>query len=335
MDLDELRTVQAKERRKDSLQHLRNSFYADVATYIADLRAQRDRRAQRVDHPFSDDGVRRLSDEIETAEEVAEAIYERRVGKVVKLASFAAADMAVEEEGMTEDERRLFDDLVDRIERNKATVLDALSGVTDPEQLGGDDASPGAEPGAVESETADSAVVEPEVAEPEAPGSQPERNPASEPATVSERPGEPDAAKSEPDEGESDLLADAMGGDGPSGNGETPAGTDVRQLPDEAEMAGCERDSATVESDTTEEDPSTLRTDGATVAEERTNGSSGGSDAGQSTGTDRTTVRITDDVGSILGIDDREYDLEREDVVTLPETNAGPLLEQGAAERLD
>lgn len=323
MDLDELRTVQAKERRKDSLQHLRDSFYADVATYIADLRAQRDRRAQRVDDPFSDDGVRRLSDEIETAEEVAEAIYERRVGKVVKLASFAAADMAVEEEGMTEDERRLFDDLVDRIERNKATVLDALSGVTGPEELGSDDAQPTVEPGAVESEIADSAAS----------GSQPEKNAASEPATESREPGESNG-------GESDLLANAMGGDGPSGNGETPAGTDVRQPPDDAEVNHPERDSEDVESDAAEsdaveEDPSTLRTDGASVAEERTNGSHGGSDAGPSAETDRTTVRITDDVGSILGIDDREYDLEREDVVTLPETNAGPLLEQGAAERLD
>jgi len=88
---DELRSAQAKERRKDSLQHLRDSFYDDVAAYVADLRAARDRRAEQVAKPFSDDDVRRMSDEVETAEEVAEALYERRVGKVVKLASFAAA----------------------------------------------------------------------------------------------------------------------------------------------------------------------------------------------------------------------------------------------------
>ena len=35
MNLDELRTVQSKERRKDSLQHLRDSFYEDVAAYMA------------------------------------------------------------------------------------------------------------------------------------------------------------------------------------------------------------------------------------------------------------------------------------------------------------
>jgi len=128
MNLDELRSAQAKERRKDSLQHLRDSFYDDVAAYVEDLRAARDRRAEQVAKPFSDDDVRRMSDEVETAEEVAEALYERRVGKVVKLASFAAADMPVDADGMTTEERQLFDDLVDRITENKSRVLDVLSG---------------------------------------------------------------------------------------------------------------------------------------------------------------------------------------------------------------
>ena len=128
MNLDELRSVQSKERQKDSLQQLRDSFYQDVAAYIADLRAERDRRAERVDNPFGDDTVRQLSDELDTAEEVAEALYERRVGKVVKLASFAAADMSASEEGMTTEEQALFDDLVDRIKQNKASVLDVLAG---------------------------------------------------------------------------------------------------------------------------------------------------------------------------------------------------------------
>src|SRR6056297_463074 len=128
MNLDELRSVQSKERQKDSLQQLRDSFYQDVAAYIADLRAERDRRAEQVDNPFSDDEVRRLSDELDTAEEVAEALYERRVGKVVKLASFAAADMSASEEGMTVEEQELFDDLVARIKQNKTSVLDVLAG---------------------------------------------------------------------------------------------------------------------------------------------------------------------------------------------------------------
>jgi len=116
-----------------------------VAAYVADLRAARDRRAEQVAKPFSDDDVRRMSDEVETAEEVAEALYERRVGKVVKLASFAAADMPVDADGMTTEERQLFDDLVDRISENKSRVLDVLAGEAPPastDAVPTDDATP-------------------------------------------------------------------------------------------------------------------------------------------------------------------------------------------------
>jgi DNA replication factor GINS len=55
----------------------------------------------------------------------------------------------------------------------------------------------------------------------------------------------------------------------------------------------------------------------------------------ESTDVDRERLRIVDDVGEIYGIDDRVYDLRKDDVVTLPSENAGPLLERGAAERLE
>ena len=40
-------------------------------------------------------------------------------------------------------------------------------------------------------------------------------------------------------------------------------------------------------------------------------------------------------MGHPLGVDEREYDLASEDVVTLPTPNAEPLLDRDAAERLD
>ncbi|MEF8777702.1 MAG: hypothetical protein V5A36_02190, partial [Natronomonas sp.] len=49
----------------------------------------------------------------------------------------------------------------------------------------------------------------------------------------------------------------------------------------------------------------------------------------------RTTVRITSDIGEIVGADDRDYDLGNEDVVTLPSPNADVLVEKDAAERLE
>jgi DNA replication factor GINS len=50
---------------------------------------------------------------------------------------------------------------------------------------------------------------------------------------------------------------------------------------------------------------------------------------------ERTTVRITRDVGEVFGVDERAYELSADDVVTLPSENAGPLVERDAAERLD
>jgi len=51
--------------------------------------------------------------------------------------------------------------------------------------------------------------------------------------------------------------------------------------------------------------------------------------------TERLTIRLTEDVGSIQGVDGRTYDLRDGDVVTLPEQNAAPLLEKEAAVSLD
>jgi DNA replication factor GINS len=46
-------------------------------------------------------------------------------------------------------------------------------------------------------------------------------------------------------------------------------------------------------------------------------------------------VRITESVGTILGTDEREYSLMREDVVTLPAANAEALLSKDAAVEIE
>ena len=270
MNVEELRSVQRTERQKDSLQHLRDSFYRDVADYVAERKAERKQVAAEADDPFSSPEVSRLTDEIETAEEVVESIYERRVGKIVKRATFAAAGMAAEDEGLTSEERDLFDDLVARIERNRETVLDTLAGDADD---GGTD-TPGDAP-------ADDPTPDPtERADPE---------PAPTPPA--------DAAPApDPD----DLLAEAMGGDAPSDDDPSPDfPADESPTPD----------------------------GGARPAE--------ASESAPDDDADRTTLRITRDVGEIFGVDEREYDLASEDVVTLPTPNAEPLLDRDAAERLD
>ncbi len=240
MDLDQLQSVRDRERASDDLQELRADFYRDAAAFVRELRAERDEVAATVDDPFDSREVSRLTDRIRTAERTLEAIYEKRVGKVVKAATFAAADLPAEAEGMTAEEADLFETLVAEIRANRETVL---SRVTD------------------ESDPLDDAVGESESTEVSA-------------ATVM---GEEAGSAASPQE-KSPAAADDSGGD--DGAGDQPRDASIDDV-------------------------------------------------------ERELVRITDDIGDILGVDDREYDLSTDDVVTLPAANAEPLIEQGVAERVD
>jgi DNA replication factor GINS len=330
MNLDELRSVQNKERQKDSLQHLHDSFYEDVGQYVADLKAQRDRAAEEADDPFSNPEVGRLTDEIETAEEVVEAVYERRMGKIVKRASLAAAGMPSDEEGLTTEEKELFSDIVDRIESNKGRVLDVLAG----EDAASGDAKTAPDDPTPDPSTADDGGVSaadlmgdgPDVADgasdlesPPEPG-----NGVPDPVAEAERqrasadgPDEADPGAVDADPSDAGTPADAPTASGPA-TAPDPAGTADTDAP--------RRDSAGDET----------VADGEWVGEDAS--SAGPADAAASevaADTDRVTVRITQDVGQILGVDEREYDLTAEDVVTLPEQNVEPLVQRDAAERLD
>ncbi|WP_306059523.1 DNA replication complex subunit Gins51 [Natronococcus wangiae] len=312
MNLDELRSVQSKERQKDSLQNLRPSFYQEVGEYIAELEDERERVAEQADDPFSSPEVGRLTDEIETAKDVVEAIYERRMGKLVKQASLAAAGMAADDEGLTAEEGDLFEDLVDRIQSNKTRVLDVLEGVGADSGAGRDDSSPVDAP--TDPTRADDAPPTPPM----------------EPAAD----GDPiDGDRTSSTESSGVTPADVMGGDGPAVD-ESGAGTGAESEPDapspvpsddgggeplERERAGGGSESGS----------------GSKSDESPTAAADADANVGDAAAVDRVTVRITRDVGSILGVDDREYTLSSDDVVTLPEQNASPLVERDAAEPLE
>ncbi len=318
MDIDELQTVQSKERQKDSLQHLRDSFYEDVAAYIAELKAEREQVAEAADEPFSDPEVSRLSDDIERAEDVVEAIYERRVGKVVKMASFAAADMPVEEEGLTTQERDLFEDMVGRIGENRSRVLDILAGEGDsmPTSPGG---APGAQP------------------EPTKPAESPERtSPEPEPSTTDS----PD--HSEPAVGtgapasttdESSDTPDAPP-DAPPDESDMPPAPPEEAVDPRSDGGVDERSSSANQNASRSGSVAAESGDGASGTTEPSTPSADEGAGGTDDAEDRTTVRVTEDVGRMLGVDDREYELKSDDVVALPSDNADALLQREAAERL-
>ena len=293
MNLDELRSVQNRERQKDSLQHLRDSFYEEVGEYISELKAERERAAEQTDDPFSSPEVRRLTDEIETAEEVAESVYERRMGKLVKDASLAAAGYATDTEGLTLEEEALFEDLVERIEDNKSTVLDVLAGrETVDDQESSADASGGVEP-----PSGSTTVTSPEADE----------------GSKARATAEPAVEGSSSEDAEASISAARVMGDGAS---------------EPADATGDRNDEGGK--------PPSRDSDGGAESES-TGGNEGSADRSRVEPPDheRTTVRITSDVGEILGVDAHEYDLTADTVVTLPEANAGPLIERDVAEPIE
>jgi len=274
MNLDELQSVRDRERQTDKLQQLRESFYADAGQFIQQLRSERERAAERAEDPFDAPEVNQLTDEIDTAEQTVEAIYEKRVGKIVKAASFAAAELPAQVDGMTAEEQDLFDTLVGDIKGSRERVLDVLAG---------EDGQPGAGAG------------------------------TSTPASTEASATDPDVPAADPDVSAADVMGDASPGD---------PGTATPDEPPTAESGTGE----TAGESAAPEPP--VRKDGGTDA-----ASAGGN--GPSTGVERETVRITEDLDTFVGFDDRDYDLGRNDVVTLPATNAQLLVEQDAAEQIE
>ncbi|GGL24535.1 hypothetical protein GCM10009037_05090 [Halarchaeum grantii] len=227
MNIEELRAAQTRERTSDGLQDLRDSFYQEVADYIGELRERRRQAAEAADDPFGDDEVQSLTDEIETAEQVAEAIYERRMGKIVKQASLAAAGMGSDAEGLTEEERALYTDLVERIEENKSHVLDVLAGDADAATSSGPDAHAPPE-GDASPDPAD--VVNDRASGMDAPSPPPE-----EPTTGSEDAGDVDATESDPS-----TAAAAMGGGEEFADADPEADAGAGPPPDASGDAGDE-----------------------------------------------------------------------------------------------
>ncbi|MFW5964712.1 MAG: hypothetical protein ACOCQM_07580 [Natronomonas sp.] len=331
MNLDELQSVQARERQSSDLQHLRSSFYREVGEYIHELTEERARKVEQAEDPFSSPEVRRLSDDIETAEGTVEAIYERRVGKVVKKASIAAAGMPVDDDGLTDEEEALFDDLVARIEHNRETVLSVLDGDAPSVSCSIEDGT---------TETAETDYTAAESKPPDADFSADQDSPAtastdadadgvsaaelmgSGPSDAAEKSAEstaPDAAQSEPVAGPESPSEDPLVSD-------HSESTEVQPEPEPLESSPEPRRTEHRETD---------RTPAETAGGDESGSSTDADDHRDVPGIPRTTVRITADVGEMVGTDNRDYDLGSEDVVTLPEGTAEALVDNGAAERLE
>ena len=334
MNLDELQSVQARERQSSDLQHLRPSFYREVGEFVERLSEERARAVEAADDPFSSPDVRRLTDDIETAGRTVEAVYERRVGKVVKKASIAAAGMPADDDGLTDEEEELFEDLVARIERNREAVLSATDGE-------GPSVSCSVDPGGGTGADVD-ATAGTDAASPADPGRD------SSPVESDSSPADADAADA--DVSAADLMGtDVASSDGTTTDGPADAAPPVASASTSAEQAPGSSDEPSTPS---ADDPPAPAASPERAEASTDTGPGPGADADAGDGTEdrttdpagdgrssipglpRTTVRITDDVGEVVGADDRDYDLGSGTVVTLPEPNAEVLVEKDAAERL-
>jgi len=307
MNLDEIRSVLDDERRTDRPQPLPDDFYADVADYLADLRDERAAEAAEADDPWNADPVNRLTHRINTAENAVESLCDRRVGKILNQASLAANGSATDPSGLTSEERAFFDGVV-------TTIADHHEAVLGPVRASNRDA-PAASPD-----------LDAEAGGPSGAAAAPDGQP---PGTTAgdadaDRPVPPDAAGTGDASATGDEPVDAAPGNGASG------------LSPEAS------DDPDAESATADGEPGSDET-ASGVVDAGDEGTSAAADAGDDTASagadaddepERVRVRITRDVGEILGVDQREYHLEADDVLTLPEANAEPLVDRGAAERV-
>ncbi|MFC7227394.1 hypothetical protein N0B31_08270 [Salinirubellus salinus] len=310
MNLDELQSVQNKERQSSSLQHLRASFYQEAGEFVQELRDRRDAAAAQADDPFGSEEVRRLTDDMETAQRTVESLYERRVGKVVKMASIAAADMPYDDEGLTEEEAHLFETLVSQIKENREAVLSVLDGETGSitcSRTDGEAAVDDAPPGAGTPTEPDVRSTDPKPGSGDAtPDLTADRSAPAETAshssTQSGAEAESEAPPAPPEDQGLDIGGAMGGGDQPSSDA---GGEPSDVAPDATPPGGDPRQAET------------------------------GADPDDPEGVDRRVVRITGDVGDIFGVDGRTYDLSSDDVVDLPEENASILVGQDNAEPLE
>lgn len=107
MNLDDLKVIRNDERRSRRLTPLKGTFYTDLKEYLRSLMGSKD--PQKID-------------EYENALQVAEAIYDKRVAKIMKLAALAAKG---HKEGapLTDEEMRLFEMIFDAFTRYKEDML--------------------------------------------------------------------------------------------------------------------------------------------------------------------------------------------------------------------
>jgi len=121
MDEDEinyrtLRKIQEMEKNASVLNELKTGFYQDLATYLDNLN-------KRVESESSSQKQILLKDEIENIKKITTNIYEQREKKIVLAAVSKARGGNPNSENMLDDEKQLFDLILETINDSRKKIL--------------------------------------------------------------------------------------------------------------------------------------------------------------------------------------------------------------------
>lgn len=121
MDADDLRGYRDTARDSPNLQNLPDSFYQDVAAYLEELRDRRATIIEQSDQPFENQEVQAITDQIEETKTLVEAIFNRRLAKILQQALIKERSI---ENQLTEAETLLLADLEGKIPDSMDEFLD-------------------------------------------------------------------------------------------------------------------------------------------------------------------------------------------------------------------
>ncbi|MEM2925204.1 MAG: hypothetical protein QXJ68_05900 [Methanocellales archaeon] len=115
MNLDDLRILQSNERSSPQLQEVEKDLYKKIAEYIKTL----EQKIQDSEDPET----QKIKDERDSAKRVVESIFDKRLGKIIRLASLKASGLGKSPKNLTPEEQIIFDSLVETLEKGRAAIL--------------------------------------------------------------------------------------------------------------------------------------------------------------------------------------------------------------------
>jgi len=119
VNLEDLREIQRKERKSDELVDIDDDFYIMIGRRISELESEAKRETNQ-------EAKLIIMDEINSIRKVAEGIFERRIGKILRMAPLHLKGLNVETDNMVSDEEAIFRDVCKNLKEGREAVLSSI-----------------------------------------------------------------------------------------------------------------------------------------------------------------------------------------------------------------